>query len=584
MKIGTSDDIDFVVKSGSGYDYGLQFVSDQIYKLKDDGAVFTKIKEKNCEKINTSNCNNMINEFPYVHTNDFGFSLEVNTNLFCNFFAEYNYNSSQYFNIESAGKFKFIQTTKSKLVHNWQGLDEDKRFGDPEIVWNIINIETRESVKRGLPTKTSNGGIEIEEYLICLKKGIYQLMCTYEDAFDNPSNCISWRNDIADDEFSVSLEPIPNLPPILKSYKSLETANCPYTKPIPGSTDMFNPSFSLPKGKKMLFSAWVRESVVSTSDETKPVVKLDFGQGREFNLKPTGPIIEGWRRCEGELEVPASATNMKLHFINNNSNPASNPIYFDDIRIHPYNANMKSYVYDPVSLRLTAELDANNYASFYEYDEEGVLVRTKAETKEGIKTITESRSAKQRLINSPMSNTSSIPPSINGNSVLPNAVVNSPYNFSFDVIGTPQLNLVNLVKPNWMTVTINNSGNKILFSGTPTATANNQQVSFTIDNGNSITESFSTSGFDVYSNGVTITLKNETGSTSPISLVIDGVSYTFPAAGGTAALPNLLNTGSHLVKFNCSTGADFKIQSGNALSCGSDFNWTFNNNSTITVY
>jgi hypothetical protein len=59
---------------------------------------------------------------------------------------------------------------------------------------------------------------------------------------------------------------------------------------------------------------------------------------------------------------------------------------------------MKSYVYDPINLRLTAELDANNYASFYEYDDEGTLIRTKVETKEGIKTIKETRSAKQKNI------------------------------------------------------------------------------------------------------------------------------------------------------------------------------------------
>ncbi len=38
---------------------------------------------------------------------------------------------------------------------------------------------------------------------------------------------------------------------------------------------------------------------------------------------------------------------------------------------------MKSYVYDPINLRLVAELDANNYATFYEYDAEGGLIRTK---------------------------------------------------------------------------------------------------------------------------------------------------------------------------------------------------------------
>jgi hypothetical protein len=59
---------------------------------------------------------------------------------------------------------------------------------------------------------------------------------------------------------------------------------------------------------------------------------------------------------------------------------------------------MKSYVYDPVSLRVVAELDANNYATFYEYDEEGTPVRTKAETQRGIQTIKETRNAKQKDI------------------------------------------------------------------------------------------------------------------------------------------------------------------------------------------
>ena len=73
-------------------------------------------------------------------------------------------------------------------------------------------------------------------------------------------------------------------------------------------------------------------------------------------------------------------------------------MYVDDIRMHPFNANMKSYVYDPVTLRLSAELDENNYASFYEYDEEGQLVRVKKETSQGIKTIKETRAAKQKAI------------------------------------------------------------------------------------------------------------------------------------------------------------------------------------------
>lgn len=66
-------------------------------------------------------------------------------------------------------------------------------------------------------------------------------------------------------------------------------------------------------------------------------------------------------------------------------------MYFDDIRIQPFNASMKASVYDPFSLRLMAELDDRNYATLYEYDKDGILVRVKQETEKGIYTIQESR-------------------------------------------------------------------------------------------------------------------------------------------------------------------------------------------------
>ena len=66
--------------------------------------------------------------------------------------------------------------------------------------------------------------------------------------------------------------------------------------------------------------------------------------------------------------------------------------YFDDVRFYPYNGNMKSFVYDEDTQRLMAELDENNYATFYEYDLEGGLVRVKKETERGVFTIQETRS------------------------------------------------------------------------------------------------------------------------------------------------------------------------------------------------
>jgi hypothetical protein len=65
--------------------------------------------------------------------------------------------------------------------------------------------------------------------------------------------------------------------------------------------------------------------------------------------------------------------------------------YLDDIRIMPFNATIKTYVYDPRKLRIVAELDENNYATFYNYDEEGTLVQVKKETERGIMTLKTTR-------------------------------------------------------------------------------------------------------------------------------------------------------------------------------------------------
>lgn len=183
------------------------------------------------------------------------------------------------------------------------------------------------------------------------------------------------------------------------SYKTLDAQNiCFFTKPVAATDSLINSTFSVTANKKMLFSAWVKENcdnrTTQTNCKSKIILQYNGGSSQIDEPTPTGPIIEGWQRYEGVFIAPANATQMTMNLVNN----SGQPIYFDDIRIHPFNANMKSYVYDPVNLRLTAELDANNYATFYEYDEEGTLIRTKAETKEGVKTINETRSFKQRAV------------------------------------------------------------------------------------------------------------------------------------------------------------------------------------------
>ena len=100
-----------------------------------------------------------------------------------------------------------------------------------------------------------------------------------------------------------------------------------------------------------------------------------------------------WQRVYGTFDVPPLNPSLSENVIVELVNPAgsNSTVYFDDIRIHPNEGNMVSYVYDPFTLKLVAELDANNYSTFYLYDDEGQLTKVKKETVDGIKTIREGR-------------------------------------------------------------------------------------------------------------------------------------------------------------------------------------------------
>jgi hypothetical protein len=160
-------------------------------------------------------------------------------------------------------------------------------------------------------------------------------------------------------------------------------------------------SFSLIQTKKMLVSGWVKVGTPNccfppTYGNGTNSISIGWGNsGGVTNVfKPEGPIVEGWQRYEGIFDVPSNVSIVQIN-LNNTSNV---PVFFDDIRVHPYNANMKTYVYHSSNLRLMAELDENNFSSFYEYDDDGTLTRVKKETQLGIKTITETRSATQKNI------------------------------------------------------------------------------------------------------------------------------------------------------------------------------------------
>lgn len=142
---------------------------------------------------------------------------------------------------------------------------------------------------------------------------------------------------------------------------------------------------------KLTISAWVRQDVedCNSTPALDSAIQVQVNTGTSTWLKKTGVRIEGWQRYEANVYVPGNATSITFRV----KTLESTGIYVDDIRVQPYNSGMKGFVYNPINLRLMADLDENNYASFYEYDDDGTLIRVKKETERGIITIRETRSA-----------------------------------------------------------------------------------------------------------------------------------------------------------------------------------------------
>ncbi len=185
--------------------------------------------------------------------------------------------------------------------------------------------------------------------------------------------------------------------------------NCPESKTIKFTIsntpcDTCN-SFKPEPNEEYWMSAWVHvnepsqvrtfnptnkeNTINNTTAYADAFIEFKFsGVLQSAQFYPTGDIIDGWQRIVGKFLLPSGTLDFSVEL---NADDVMDT-YFDDIRIHPFNASMKSYVYDGETFWLTSELDDNNYATFYEYDKEGGLIRIKKETSRGIVTIQETRS------------------------------------------------------------------------------------------------------------------------------------------------------------------------------------------------
>jgi len=170
-------------------------------------------------------------------------------------------------------------------------------------------------------------------------------------------------------------------------YLSLDTAKQYITKT---TGDLYPNGFEPSPGTNYVFDAWVYDN---TPNDKSINLTLQMN-GTAIPLKCKA-VVEGWKLLEGIINIGSlpSGTALNLSIVPN----SGFTINVDDIRLHPFNAQMKTYAYDDKTMRLMAELDENGFATFYEYDDEGLLIRVKKETERGVMTLKESRSSYKKI-------------------------------------------------------------------------------------------------------------------------------------------------------------------------------------------
>lgn len=155
------------------------------------------------------------------------------------------------------------------------------------------------------------------------------------------------------------------------------------------STAFPQPDINIIPEKEYHLSAWASNgnSEALTPDLDASIeIQLVDGSGvvATHTFISSGPMIEGWKQVNGSFTAPTVDTELQITFM------GTGPTFFDDLRLFPTDGNMQSFVYDINTQRLLSVLDENNYATYYDYDEEGNLYLVRKETIAGLKTIQES--------------------------------------------------------------------------------------------------------------------------------------------------------------------------------------------------
>ncbi|MBP7558636.1 MAG: hypothetical protein KA821_20345, partial [Chitinophagaceae bacterium] len=220
-----------------------------------------------------------------------------------------DYKTVQYTKINTPGRYAFVLTADLSEVEDVD--PESYIMFKSQLYMKITNVSTNELVAE-FDTYNFNSPQNDTVFLTC---DIYKIECfasaDIQREYDGSNDVFHQFRAYFDYSSNTGSTSYKNL-----TYNDL----CEYLTPIKGDSTMFNPVFTVPAEKKMLFSAWVKEPCASAPCTTyvNNKVQLQFtgGGGSTIELRPAGPVIEGWQRYEAPFIAPAGATDLAIKLVN----------------------------------------------------------------------------------------------------------------------------------------------------------------------------------------------------------------------------------------------------------------------------
>jgi hypothetical protein len=110
----------------------------------------------------------------------------------------------------------------------------------------------------------------------------------------------------------------------------------------------------------------------------------------EYTLAKVVQVGE-WVLFSGQIAGSAFGTFAYNEFDLVVSSAFTGTLKIDDVKFQPVDAQTTCYVYDLKSLRLLVQFDDEHFGLYYQYNDEGKLIRRLIETERGMKTVQETQ-------------------------------------------------------------------------------------------------------------------------------------------------------------------------------------------------